>query len=425
MTQTAAPDAPIGADEEIFEERWQLPAPVEAPDASLLVEIGQRVSGFLGMRAAGWVLLAAVVLVGIGGAVLRWQELRLLAIAGGLLLLIALAFTIGRASFRVDLGVVENRVVVGEPASGHFLVTNVAGRRNLPARLDLPIGSEIASFQIPSLAPGGGRMEEFAIPTEKRGVLKVGPAQSIQGDPFALTGRETNWTTEIEVFVHPRTVPLIGRQTGFIHDLEGHSSTRSSASDMSFQTLREYAPGDDRRQVHWRSSAHIGKLMVRQFEETLQSRVALGIDLAHPSYLGDEDFETAISVIGSLALQAVREQNPLSMFTNTGSMPAVSGPRALDELSRLERRGRTDIQTLASTIVHQEPQASVVMIATGAGTSMESLRRACATFDLDTRVVGVLVDPEAKITVRNVANVSLVRLANLSELGRAMRRAMP
>ena len=98
---------------------------------------------------------------------------------------------------------------------------------------------------------------------------------------------------------------------------------------------------------------------------------------------------------------------------------------SLDELSRLERRGRTDIQTLASTIVHQEPQASVVMIATGAGTSMESLRRACATFDLDTRVVGVLVDPEAKITVRNVANVSLVRLANLSELGRAMRRAMP
>lgn len=424
MTQLAAPDAAAG-DPEIFDERWQAPPPVEAPDASRLVEMGKRVSGFLGMRSAGWVLLVGVVLVGVAGLALRWQELRLLAIAGAALLLIALAFTIGRASFRIDLGVSTKRVVVDEPATGHFVVTNVAVRRNLPARLDLPIGSEVASFQIPSLAPGQARLEEFAIPTDKRGVLTVGPAQSVQGDPFALTGRETNWTTEIEVFVHPRTVPLVGRQTGFIHDLEGHSSTRSSASDMSFQTLREYAPGDDRRQVHWRSSAHIGKLMVRQFEETLQSRVALGIDLASASYLGEADFETAISVIGSLALQAVREQNPLSMFTNTASMPAVSGPRALDELSRLERRGRVDLATLASTIMHQEPQASVVMIATGAGSSMESLRRACATFDLDTRVVGILVDPQAKIAVRNVANVSLVRLSELSELARAMRRAMP
>lgn len=424
MTAGPALAAQSGIDEPL-EERWQLPAVVEAPDASRVVELGQRISGFLGMRAAGWFMLMAVLLIGAAGIALRWQELRLLALGGALVLLAAIGFTIGRASFRVDLGVVDKRVVVGEPASGSLVVTNTATRRNLPARLDLPIGPEVASFQVPSLAPGQARVEEFAIPTERRGVLLVGPAQSVQGDPFALTGRETNWSTEIEVFIHPRTVPLTGRQTGFIHDLEGHSSTRTSASDMSFQTLREYAPGDDRRQVHWRSSAHIGQLMVRQFEETLQSRVALGLDLANGSYLGADDFEIAVSVTGSLALQAVREQNPLRLFTNTETLPAVSGPRALDELSRVERRGRTDLNTLVSTMLRLEPQASVVLVVTGAGTTMDGLRRACATFDLDTRVVGVLVDPQATIVVRNVANVSLVRLPSLAALAGSMRRAMP
>ncbi|GAA2179719.1 DUF58 domain-containing protein [Brooklawnia cerclae] len=418
---TAFPDAvPVDA-----AERWRVPEAVAAPDVSRVTIVGARVSDALGMRPAGWAVAGVVVLVVVLGWTLRWQELRLVAVFAGLVLGVALLFTIGHPSFQVDLHVPDRRVVVGEVASGGLRLVNTANRRNLPARIDLPIGDRVASFDVPSLAPGGSSVDEFTIPTDRRCVLTIGPAQSIQGDPFSLTGRQTEWTTTVEVFVHPRTVPLAGRQTGFVHDLEGHSSTRTAASDMSFQSLREYAPGDDRRQVHWRSSAHIGKLMVRQFEETLQSRVALGIDLAAVSYLGADDFEPAVSVVASLALQAVREQNPLTLFHNAEAMPAVSGPRALDELSRLERRSRTDLQTLASTMMRLDPQASVVMLVTGAGNTLDTLRRACAVFDLDTRVVGIQVDPAARIMVRNVANVSLVRIAELSELPRAMRRAMP
>lgn len=405
--------------------RWTAPQVVAAPDLGWLRAV-PALTAAVGIRAAGWAVLAVTVMTALAGWVLRWQELRLAAVACGVVWLIALGFTVGRQRLEVGVEIDETRVVVGQPAAGTLLVSNPTGRRVLVGRLDLPIGAEIASFSIPTLGIDARRQEKFTIPTDRRGVVSVGPVTSVRGDPFGLTGRESTWGDEThhEVYVHPVTVALQGRMTGFVHDLEGHASTRTSAADMSFQSLREYAPGDDRRHVHWRSSAHIGRLMVRQFEETLQSRVALGLDEATGSYLGSEDFELAVSITGSIALATLRGQNPLSLFDNRQMLPAVSGPRALDELSRVERVQRCDLFTLANTVLHLDPRASVVFLVTGAGVSLEVLRRACGVFDLDTRVIGVAADPEAKVSVRNIANVSFVRVPSLDLLGRCLRRAM-
>lgn len=423
MTQVVSP--PVQGQSSEPASRWELPDPVAPPDSGEVRDLFERVSSWLGMRAAGWVILLVAIISAIAGAVLAWQEFRLIALLCGLLLAVALLFTIGHPKFEVQMGLDQLRVTVGDDAGGYLDVKNVAPRRNLPARVELPIGEQRAVFDLPSLAPQGAYHERFKIPTDKRGVYIIGPANSTQGDPFALTGRQTNWTGSYEFFVHPRTVPLQGRLTGFIHDLEGHVTPQLAASDMSFQSLREYAPGDDRRQVHWKTTAHLGELMVRQYEQTLQSRVAIAIDLSINSYLGEADFEEAISVAASIAQQAIREQNPLAMLTNSEVLPAVSVPRMLDEMSRLERTQSRGIMPLARFVRRVEERASVVVLVTGAATKLEDLRRACAHFELDTRVIGIIVDPQAKISVRNIANQSLAKVPNMQQLGRAMRQAMP
>lgn len=404
---------------------WRMPEVLAPQKLSWLRLIPAAVAA-TGIKTAGWLLLLVVLVCGIAGWLLRWAELRLAAIACGVIWLIALGFTIGRHHVAVAVDVDDHRVVVGEEAGGTLQVSNPTPRRVLVGRLDLPIGEDIASFSMASLAVNGRREERFVIPTDRRGVVTVGPVTSVRGDPFGLTGREAKWGagTCHEVFVHPLTVPLQGAMTGFVHDLEGHSSSRTSAADMNFQALREYAPGDDRRHVHWRSSAHIGKLLVRQFEETLQSRVAVGFDEGNGSYIGEDDFELAVSITGSIAVAVIRDQNPFSLFDNWKALPAVSGPKALDELSRVERASRTDLFAAANTVLHLDPRASVVFLITGGGVSLAGLRRACAVFDLDTRVIGIAADPDAQLSVRNVANVSLLRVPNLDDLGRGLRRAM-
>lgn len=403
--------------------QWQPPPPVEDPRRRLRQILG-KVHAAVGLSVAGWVALAVAVLCLTGFLVLHWVELLHIAVMVFLLVVVALAFTLGRPRYLVSLELSETRVVVGERAAGRLGVRNTAARRTLPSRLDLPVGQESASFAIPSMPAGAWHGEEFEIPTRRRGVVPVGPARSVQGDPFGLSGRPTDWTAMTELFVHPRTVNLPGRQTGFIHDLEGHASHHLTVSDMSFHALREYVPGDDRRHIHWRSSARTGDLMVRQFEETRQSRVALALDTAASSYLDDEEFEIAVSVIGSVAVQCLREENPLALMTTIDVLPAVSALRALDELCRVEDHPRGSLFDLVTAVMRREPTASIVILTTGSTAGLERVRRAAANFDVDTRVIAVMVDPAAPVSVRTVSNVTLARVPALGELARAMRQAM-
>lgn len=424
--QPTAPRAVGGSsvpEPDVASPQWEAPPPVEDPRQGLRDLVG-TVHRAVGLSHAGWVALAAAVLSLVGFAALHWVELLYITIMLFGLVLVALAFTLGRPRYAVSLELRETRVIVGEEAAGRLGVRNTATRRTLPSRLDLPVGQDAASFAIPSMQGGGWHGEEFEIPTRRRGVVAIGPARSVQGDPFGLSGRTTDWTEMTELFVHPRTVNLPGRQTGFIHDLEGHASNHLTVSDMSFHALREYVPGDDRRHIHWRSSARTGDLMVRQFEETRQSRVALALDTASASYLDDEEFELAVSVIGSVAVQCVREENPLSLMTTIEVLPAVSALRALDEMCRVETHSRGNLFDLVTAVTHREPAASIVILATGSTVGLDKVRRAAANFDIDTRVIAVMVDPSAPLSVRTVSNVTLVRVPDLADLSRAMRQAM-
>src|SRR5690606_32014552 len=82
--------------------------------------------------------------------------------------------------------------------------------------------------------------------------------------------------------------------------------------DLAFHTLREYSPGDDRRYIHWRSSAKrisSGQtLLVKQFQDTRRTQLLVVVDGDRRSYAEDADFELAISVGASIAVQAVRDE---------------------------------------------------------------------------------------------------------------------
>ncbi len=404
-------------------DRWLAPAGVGPLRWADVRNVATLVSRALGMRGAGWAVLGMGVVLLLAGWVLSWLELRVAGISAIALSLVAMLFTLGRPALAVTLTVPEHHVQVGSRATGELVVRNEGGRRTLPVSIDLPIGDQTASIALPSLGAIGELEQAFVIPTDRRCVVEIGPALSVQGDPFGLAGRESLWTSAVEVFVHPRTVNLPGRQTGFVHDLEGHTTQKLSNSDMSFHALREYVPGDDRRHIHWRSSARTGDLMVRQFEETRQSRIAIAVDLSDQSYASEQEFEDAVSVAASFVQQSFREENPIALVTNVDIHRGLSATRAMNQLSRVERLDRTHVTELFRIVRDREASASIVVIVTGSKPRTDRLRRAATLLGIDTRVILIRVAPNHPLAVDTVSGVTSIQLPSLDDLPRAVRRS--
>ncbi len=379
----------------------------------------ERLSVFTGLGALVAIASVLALCLGLIGS---WSELTVLATSLFLALGVAVAWIWGKVSYEARIDLQDTRVRVGDEAIGRLLITNQSKRSLLPTRIELPVAKAVASFDLPSL----GRDEEdeqlFAVPTRRRGVIPVGPVRSVRVDPLQLLRRAQSWTERIEVFVHPRTVVIDSNNAGFLKDVEGVTTQDLSSSDVSFHALREYVPGDDRRAIHWRTTARVGRFMVRVFEETRRSHLLVMLSVRPEDYLAEDDFETAISCAGSLGVQCFREDRQFSVMTQAGELRFPSGPGLLDALSRVELvPGADSVERLVERGVSTVPGASIMALVTGGQPSAQALRAVDISIPLDAYSFALRCDGETAPALRKIGRLSVLDLSTLDELPRAMR----
>ncbi|MFE4543170.1 DUF58 domain-containing protein [Arthrobacter sp. NPDC056727] len=372
----------------------------------------------------GWSVLAAAFLLWLTGNAYGWQEAKAAAIAALVLFVIAVGFILGRSSYGILLDLARNRVAVGDSAVGSIAVSNTSARPLLPADLELPVGSATAVFHLPRMKPQQVHGDLFTIPTARRAVIVVGPVRSVRADPLHLLRRQVLWTEPEDLYVHPRTVALAGSAAGFIRDLEGMPTTELSSADVSFHALRDYVPGDDRRHIHWKTTARTNKLMVRQFEETRRAHLAISLSINTDEFASEDEFELAISAAGSIGRQAIREQRELDVLTQAGPLRCETGRNMLDDMTRIAgtplRKTAVDLaRTLADTV----PNASVVFFIVGSQVTPTQLRSAAASVPPGVRSLAVLVDLGAAPARANIGDLTVLTVGDLSDLPSVLRKA--
>jgi len=377
------------------------------------------------MTNLGWVVLTATVSAIIAGIALGWAELAVLGVVAGSALILAALQTIGRSTYSVAINLPSTRVKVGEQLNAEIVVQNSGRRLVLPAYLRVPIGANAAQFSIPLLRAGRSHDELVVIPTAQRGVIEMGPATSVRGDVLSLMHRSVEWTEPIELFVHPEIVRLSGTGSGLMRDLEGQSLQIIADSDISFHALREYIPGDDRRHIHWKTSARIGDLMVRQFDDTRRTRTAL-LCTTHPDEYADEaEFELAASVFASLGVQALREERELVALAGDQKLRIEVPVRFLDGCSRLElNEDHRRSYQLGPWLAQEVPDASVAIFVVGSRRSANELREQLARIDKSMMVLVLRCERGASPQVRPLGDATSVRVGALSDLPRLMQRAV-
>ena len=381
------------------------------------------------VSALGFVVAGTAVLLWILGAVFGWQEALMGAFMAALLLAIAVLFVLGSHEYEVTLDLNRTRVAVGQHAVGAMKVVNKAGRTSGAVVMELPVGAGIAQFRIPHLSAKEEYEDLFTIPTHRRQVLMVGPVRSVRQDPFALLRRQVKWTENYELFVHPKTTILDGSSAGFIRDLEGMPTRELSSSDVSFHALRDYQPGDDRRHIHWKSTARSGELMVRQFEETRRSHLAVSLSTKMTEY-GDsspeEDFELAVSAAASIGLQATLDQRKLAVMTQYGPIRTETGRDMMDGLTRIQinESQRQSIVEVVRQTVEAVPSASVLFMITGAGTTARQLRAASQHVPFGVRAIVIRCGVGLEPAQARIGDLTVLTLGALEELGLMLRRAV-
>ena len=369
------------------------------------------------VTTTGWAVITLVI-VGLALAVaFQWVEALACALAGVVALVLAAMRVAWRPPHVVSIRVPNERIVAGQTAVGEISVRNERARSVRSGIIELPIGTGTGEFVVPPLGAHETWDEMFLISSRHRGLINVGPARAVRSDALGLLRRVRMWDEPVLLHVHPRTVRVPFDATGFQLDVEGVATGKLSSSDVSFHALRDYEPGDDRRAVHWQSTARLGKLIVRQYEETHRSHHVIVLDTSRDAWDHDA-FETAVSVAGSLGLANLRESRPVSLTTTEGWLPSGVAMRMLDALSEVKARSFGDLSRRVREAVAQRPGVSALTLIVGPNVTDTAAAHLARLAPIDVPVSIIRIGAEGVRARRDLGRGVLLDCSTLDDLPR-------
>ncbi|SDS44833.1 DUF58 domain-containing protein [Agrococcus carbonis] len=372
----------------------------------------------------GWTLIAAALLGLVLARTLGWAEALVAAVAATVLVLGAIPWIVGERWARARIGLSAERVPVGADALALVEVSRPT-RAATPAQVDLGMGDDEVVLEIPPIDVGGRVVRSVPLDTSRRGLRTIGPVTIMRTDPFGVLERRHRLTVSRTLVVHPRVVRLPGGAGGIVRDLDGEAAAERTADDVSFHSLREYAPGDDRRLVHWRSSARYGSLLVRQFEPSRRADTLIVLSTDPKEYEGD-DFELALSLVGTLGLAAMADRRALRIVesprTERGEptpIDAATRDRLLDALAVLEP-GRSLGIAAAARASRRTAPGSLAWLITGSKVPARTLRTAANGMPADVVSVVVRAAVGALPSRARLGDADVVTVGAIEDLSRGI-----
>jgi len=292
------------------------------------------------------------------------------------------------------------RAAVGDIFEEHYEVTNasripklsleVVNETNIPHAA----GSRVITF----LNAGQKRSYTARTWLTHRGGFSLGPTTIASGDPFGIFRVSKKYPAVSSLVV----LPMLVNVTEFLSPpglLPGGKAIRRKAIDITPHAagVREYAPGDSIKRIHWPTSVRRNQLMVKEFEQDPQAEVWLFLDtdkMAHFAKpietfeapplddlflikrrklkLNPSTLEYAITVTASLAHYYLEQRRSVGLVAASGReysiIPAERSERQeakiLQELAFLQAESAFTLPSLVAAQLGQLPQGSSAILVT-------------------------------------------------------------
>jgi uncharacterized protein (DUF58 family) len=270
----------------------------------------------------------------------------------------------------------------------------------------------------------------YRLPTDRRGLIHVGPLQVVIADPFGLAQAGTQAAPRVEVTVLPRIdevrpVPFTTGNDPLAGVLHPHALGRTGDD---FYALRPYAVGDDLRRIHWPSTARHDELLVRQQEQPWQGRTTVLLDVRRAGHEADS-FETAVSAAASVVSANGARRDLVRLVTTDGADSGFGSGSThlqalLEHLAVVETTGTASLRLMLDLIQRDGQGALVVVVGNTAEDELATVARLRQRFGRVTLVRVEAGPPRPGRATSRPAGASVVRVTAESPFPAGWNRAM-
>ncbi len=323
-----------------------------------------------------FLLVALIVVSTFAGVTGQWLFYRAAYVIGGLLLLClawarmhvrGLDVTAERTTERLQVGqVTETRLRLRNRSIFTKLWLEVEDETDMPGR---------SATTVMTLPAKNVRNWKILTRCRRRGLYTAGPVKITTGDPFGLFRFTRRFGDSQPVLVLPRpeelpyfTVPpaqLPGE--GAVHKRTHYVTPNASG-------VREYYPGDSYNRVHWKSTARLGRLMVKTFEMDPTSNVWVVLDLHRDVQAGQDDESTeeyGVRIATSLLYRFFQSNRMFGLLMDAEEREVLEPSRgehqymrALERLAVARATGQTPLADLLEEEGRRFGRHSSVIIVT-------------------------------------------------------------
>jgi uncharacterized protein (DUF58 family) len=190
------------------------------------------------------------------------------------------------------------RSAPADASAGLPVEVHVGASTRLRVRPVEPPGPEVFVGPAGRRGHGGDRI---TLEPGRRGVYGAVTVEIASAAPFALQW----WARRVEIPLPAElhVAPRLGRPARTRTDADeeaGEVQERPRADGGLPRGARPYTPGDSRRLVHWRSTAHAGRMMVRELERPSAGPVTLTVDLPEDPAEAERVAERALATVVDL-----------------------------------------------------------------------------------------------------------------------------
>lgn len=311
-----------------------------------------------------WVLLAALALV------LSWTTHSAGFAWVGYLMLATWLFGLLAARLAQRGLVVTRRLSADRvPFEGEVDVeVTVANRGRFPALWlaaseALPAGLPMTGVR-GQVGPVAGRRQflfRYTLHGARRGYYQIGPTVLRTGDLFGLSQRERSGAAPDRLIVFPQIVPIRHTRMPSRRPTSDVRARQRALEDPTHVIgVRPYQHRDGLRRVHWRATAHTGRLQSKLFEISAQVETTLVLNLRRRDYPdspteAEQAAELAIVAAASAARHILDHRQRVGLLA-LGGDPGLDNP---DGASRVRPgRGREQLTAILSVLGRLELGAS-------------------------------------------------------------------